>query len=67
MEHENEDKFKHLWRKIAQITLGLLLFAMIYFLMWKMDKLMMAMTQNTFMMCNMTKHMTMQNAECINI
>mgnify|MGYP001159487945 CR=1 FL=1 len=64
---EDEDKTKNLLCKIAQVLLGIFLFVMVYFLMWKMNKLMMAMTQNTFMMCNMTKTMTMQNAECINI
>lgn len=67
IEHKNEDKFKNLLCKIAQVILGVFLFALMYYLMWRMDKLMVAMTQNTFMMCNMTKTMTMQEAECINI
>lgn len=53
--------------KLAQLLVAVFLFALMYYLMWRMDKLMVAMTQNTFMMCNMTKTMTMQEAECINI
>lgn len=67
IEDEKKDNFKNLLCTISQVLLGVFLFAMVYFLMWKMNKLMMAMTQNTFMMCNMTKTMTMQKAECINI
>jgi hypothetical protein len=67
IEDEKKDNFKNLLCTISQVLLGVFLFAMVYFLMWKMNKLMMAMTQNTFMMCNMTKTLTMQKAECINI
>lgn len=53
--------------KIAQLLVAVLLFALMYYLMWRMNKLMIAMTQNTFMLCNMTKSMTMQHAACINL
>ena len=53
--------------KIAQLFVAVFLFALMYYLMWRMNKLMVAMTQNTFMLCNMTKTMTMQNAACINL